>query len=325
MSLPLSNTHHPGAAIVQPACVSVVIPCYNHAHFLGEAIESALQQAYAHIEIVVVDDGSHDNTAAVAARYRGVRYIRQHNQGLAAARNTGLHHATGSYLVFLDADDRLDPHAVPTGIGYLETHPAWVFVSGHYRLIAADGSLLREWDAECVTHDHYAALLQRNYIGMHATVMYRRAPLEAIGGFDPALPACEDYDVYLRLARHHPVGCHNQIIADYRQHTTNMSRNAALMLRWVVTVLHAQRSSISGKRHLIAAYRAGIRSAQAYYGRKVITNVYTQLAAHHWSAALRDMQVLLRYYPCGFLRFWWSFPVAIVRRLRAMPPSTERA
>ena len=91
----------------EAALVSVVIPCYNQAHFLGEAIESVLAQTYPHLEIVVVDDGSTDNTGEVAARYPGVRYVRQENQGLAAARNTGLRHSSGDYLVFLDADDRL--------------------------------------------------------------------------------------------------------------------------------------------------------------------------------------------------------------------------
>src|SRR3712207_4601210 len=103
--------------------VSIVIPCYNQAHFLGEAIESVLAQTYPHFEVVVVDDGSTDNTEAVAARYPGVRCIRQENQGLAAARNTGIRRSNGSYLVFLDADDRLLPNALEVGLKHLKEHP----------------------------------------------------------------------------------------------------------------------------------------------------------------------------------------------------------
>src|SRR5690349_15716190 len=92
--------------------VSIIIRCYNQGHFLGEAIDSALRQTYPHVEIIVIDDGSTDNTAEVVARYRGVRSIRQPNLGRCAAGNTGLGESRGEYLVFLDADDRLLPDAV---------------------------------------------------------------------------------------------------------------------------------------------------------------------------------------------------------------------
>ena len=96
--------------------VSVIITSYNQARFLSDAIESVLTQTYSQFEMVVVDDGSTDNASEVVARYPGVRYMRQDNQGLSAARNTGLRESNGAYLVFLDADDRLLP---------LLSKPAW--------------------------------------------------------------------------------------------------------------------------------------------------------------------------------------------------------
>jgi hypothetical protein len=84
--------------------VSVIIPCYNQAHYLGDALASVAAQTHGQHEVIVVDDGSTDNTVEVAARYPGVRYVRQDNAGLAAARNTGIQHSTGDRLVFLDAD-----------------------------------------------------------------------------------------------------------------------------------------------------------------------------------------------------------------------------
>ena len=93
--------------------VSVVIPCYRQAHFLPDAIESVLAQTYPHFEIIVVDDGSPDDTRAVAGRYPGVRCLRQRNRGLSAARNAGLAASIGTYVVFLDADDRLTPEPSP--------------------------------------------------------------------------------------------------------------------------------------------------------------------------------------------------------------------
>src|SRR6266480_1367400 len=123
--------------------VSVVIPCYNQAHFLGEAIESVMAQTYPHFEVVVVDDGSTDNIAAVVARYPGVRCFQQGNQGLSAARNTGLRHSIGECLVFLDADDRLMPRAIEVGLASLRDHPECAFVYGRSRFMAFDGSSFR--------------------------------------------------------------------------------------------------------------------------------------------------------------------------------------
>src|SRR5215213_4115846 len=122
--------------------VSVVIPCYNLAHFLGEAIESVLAQSYPNFEIIVVDDGSPDNTSEVAARYPGVRLVRQENQGLSGARNAGLARSEGEYVVFLDADDRLLPEALEAHLEHLKAHPECAFVSGRLKRIAADGSFL---------------------------------------------------------------------------------------------------------------------------------------------------------------------------------------
>src|SRR4029450_1113854 len=108
--------HRHATAAVPPPKVSVVIPCYRQAHFLTEAIASALRQSYSNLEIIVVDDGSPDNTEEVVRRFPGVRYIRQRNQGLAAARNAGVRASTGDFVIFLDADDRLVPGAVTSGM-----------------------------------------------------------------------------------------------------------------------------------------------------------------------------------------------------------------
>src|SRR5215212_9338337 len=122
--------------------VSVIIPCYNQAHFLGEAIESVLSQSYKNFEIIVVDDGSSDNTSEVASSYEEVRLVRQENRGLSAARNAGITHSEGEYLVFLDADDRLLPKALEAGLECFEAHPECALVAGHSKFIRADGSFI---------------------------------------------------------------------------------------------------------------------------------------------------------------------------------------
>src|SRR5215216_7819784 len=95
--------------------VSIVIPCYRQAHLLGDAIESALSQTYPRVEVVVVDDGSPDDPASVVARHPEVHFVQQANQGGSVARNAGLRASRGEYVVFLDGDDVLLPHAVDTG------------------------------------------------------------------------------------------------------------------------------------------------------------------------------------------------------------------
>jgi len=105
-----------GVSMPESGLVSAIIPCYNQAHFLHEAIESVLAQSYPNFEIILVNDGSTDSTADVVRRYSPVRYVYQENAGLSSARNTGLKKSRGEYVVFLDADDRLLPEALQVGV-----------------------------------------------------------------------------------------------------------------------------------------------------------------------------------------------------------------
>jgi glycosyltransferase involved in cell wall biosynthesis len=279
--------------------VTVIIPCYNHARFLGEAIQSVLEQTYRPVEIVVVDDGSSDDTVGVAGRYP-VRYVRQANQGLAAARNTGVRESGGEYLVFLDADDRLLPEAIDIGTRELETHPDCAFVAGRYRIIAVDGSAVSVPPPADLGSDHYRDLLARNHIGHCGTVMYRRHVVDTLGGFDTAWRAGEDYDLYLRVARRFPVTYHRHVIAEYRRYPTAMSKNARLMLRSVLGVLHAQRRYIRGRADYEEAYTQGIRFYQTRYGERLVEEVRANVRSHCWRDAIRGAVVLARYHPHAF-------------------------
>jgi glycosyltransferase involved in cell wall biosynthesis len=280
--------------------VSVIIPCYNQAHFLADALESVLAQTYANFEIVVINDGSSDNTAEVVAGYSSARYFEQGNKGLSAARNTGLRESRGNYLVFLDADDRLLPGAIEAGLDCFRSHPECAFVSGQYRSIGEDGTILAEATREWVQNEYYLALLRGNYIGMHATVVYRRLILEAIGGFNTALKACEDYDVYLRIARKFPVYSYEEIVAEYRQHHASMSRNYELMLRSALVVLGSQWDYVKDSKRHLEAYYAGQKTWRNYYGRNMITSVYHRFRAGQWNQGLQELLVLSRYDRAGF-------------------------
>jgi glycosyltransferase involved in cell wall biosynthesis len=283
--------------------VSVVVTCHNHGRFLRDAVESVRQQTFRDFEIVVVDDGSVDDTPTVVANLQGIHCIRQAHQGLPAARNTGWRASRGNYLVFLDADDRLLPDALQSGVDHVRAHPTAAFVSGHYVMIDADGVQGSMRDRPCVTSDHYGALLRSNYIGMHATVVYRRETLRQFGGFDPSLPACEDYDLYLRVARLAPVVCHPDLVAEYRWHGGNLSRNNALMLGSVLHVLRRQRRHVRGHARYEDAYREGLAYWRHAFGDSLLwetaRGVYTGAS---WFTTMRMLTILLRYYPGGLAR-----------------------
>jgi glycosyltransferase involved in cell wall biosynthesis len=288
--------------------VSVVIPCYNQGRFLAEAIASAGAQQGLVSEIVVVDDGSTDETSAVATRDGSVRYVRQERRGLSEARNSGWRASSGDYVVFLDADDRLLPGAAATGLETFRRWPQAAFVFGHYELIDERGAILPTWrelrvaddrtfttgDFELVlpngqragrspqphrVSDHYTAMLRRNYISMHAAVVYRRAVLEETGGFDPRLSALEDYELYLRVTRAHPVACHDKVVAQYRRHSAAMSRDTLNMLRMALFVLHEQRPYLAERPGAPEAYEAGLAFWKRHYGKQLVRSVPGLLAA----------------------------------------------
>ncbi|MEX0882819.1 MAG: glycosyltransferase family A protein, partial [Cyclobacteriaceae bacterium] len=134
--------------------VSIIIPCYNHGAYLSDAIESCLKQTYQAIEIIVVDDGSTDNTPEVAQLYPNVKYIYQENQGLSSARNTGIKRSKGGFLVFLDADDLLFEDAINCNIGHLLKEPEMAFVSGGHQVSTKDKSKVKVV-SDIVHSDHY--------------------------------------------------------------------------------------------------------------------------------------------------------------------------
>jgi hypothetical protein len=282
--------------------VSVVITCYKQSAFVAAAIESVLAQTYPAAEIIVVDDGSPDNTAAVVARYPTVQYVYQHNQNVSAARNNGLKHASGKYLAFLDGDDRLLPRALETGVKYLDTDPSLAFVAGKHRFICEAGLPLSVGEEQRhVTEDHYRELLRSNFIGCPATVMYRRDVLEAVGGFDTALNPTGDWDLYLRIAQRFPIHRHTEVVAEYRLHSGNTSRDLDLMLQCSIMVLSSQLRQIEGDKQAEALCKKGMKFQERMFRtEKMVAKLRTHARAKKWSAVTRDAASLLFYSPLVF-------------------------
>ncbi len=202
--------------------VSVIMPCYNAAAYVGEAVEDVLAQRYGAVELIVVDDGSTDGSADVVAGYGSpVHLIRQANAGCAAARNTGLAHATGRYVAFLDADDRWDPHFVETMVAAMTDDEASADLAycGWARFWGGLDTArpFIPHDLETSGRDKLAMMVQGCPFPIHA-VLVRRDRLEEVNGFDCRYPPAEDYHLWLRLAIRCRFRRVPKVMAYYRRH-----------------------------------------------------------------------------------------------------------
>jgi glycosyltransferase involved in cell wall biosynthesis len=211
--------------------VSVVIPTFNCADFVVEAIRSVLAQSYEHYEIIVVDDGSRDHTQAALEQFGNrVRYILQAPGGPSVARNRAILEARGELIAFLDADDLWRPTKLSRQVEYLNHHREAVLVYTDFTRGPHPGtnndSRLRAYRPRD-SADPFHALLEENFIAT-PTVVVRREALARSGLFDPTLRGSEDFDLWLRLAKirstTHHFGFIDEVLADVRQHESNTSR-----------------------------------------------------------------------------------------------------
>ncbi len=290
--------------------VSVIIPCYNGAAFLGDAIESVQLQSYPNIEIIVVDDGSTDNSFEIAQSFP-VRYIRMDHCGLCEARNRGILESKGAYIVFLDADDRLQKGGIEAGVRLLEQRTDCAMAVGDHIFVTEQGTWLANSRKECLQRFHYEALLRSNFVEMIASVLFRRTIFDQIGGFDPTLRVAEDYELYLRIAREYPVCCHSFVVAEYRIHGANASRNSELMLAMTLRVLERQITYVQDDAGRLIALRTGVRSWSRQYGRQLTLQLSRSVLPLRSDSFRRQLLLLMRHYPQG---------VAMLMLIRILPP-----
>lgn len=273
--------------------VTVVIPCHNQAHFLGAAVASVARQTWPHVETLVVDDGSSDDTAEVAVR-AGAVVLRQNRGGVGAARNRGLAVAHGDLVIFLDADDELEPDAVASGVALLDSQPSADMAARCCVLMDAAGRLLpTRCDLAEHTADLYAAWLARNLVWTPGAAVFRRAALAAIGGFPEDIGPAADYAVYLHFARHRHVAVDARPVVRYRQHASNMSRDAARMLEATLRVLAREAPHVPPQYRRVL--REGRRAWCTFYGEEIVQGLRADIRAGRLGAAqVRAAAVLLR-------------------------------
>lgn len=259
--------------------VSVVIPAHNYAHFLPDAIASALAQSWDWFEVVVVDDGSTDETPSVVARIPDgrVRYIHQDNAGLSAARNTGIREACHDFIAFLDADDAWQPEFLEAVMQQFAT------LGENFGLIAAATSRMdrsgQALAAPKFSFERAGELTVQDFClrnrPLSSSIVVRRAVFEKCGGFDTALRSSEDRDLWIRATT---VGFRfwflNQPLAAIRRHGGNMSKNAPRM-------------KANSRAVLLKAWRAGAVPKWTPFWLRAFSVHFFQIAWTHFDGGYR--------------------------------------
>jgi glycosyltransferase involved in cell wall biosynthesis len=243
--------------------VSVIIPTYNSADFLMEAIESVLDQTWGDFEIIVVDDGSTDGTPERVRRYDDkVRYFYKKNGGPSSARNMGVKQARGGYVAFLDSDDVWEPEKLRVQMHVVSEHPENKLVCTDSALMGRRGT--REGKLKRDLMGNLFPILYSNSFIRTSTVVMAKACFQTVGFFDERYRSAEDYDLWLRVAKRYPIAYIKQPLVRYRKHEDNVSLDKITLRHNALNVLraHYDRREISPR-----AYRIRMSNLHLYFGR----------------------------------------------------------
>ena len=300
------------------AGVSVVIAAYNQAAWLGHAIESVRAQSFEDWELVVVDDGSTDATREVASRHTAdgrIRYVHQARGERSAARNRGIAASSAPLVAFLDADDVWLPEKLAKQVTALAADPIAGLCYTPARFIDAAGRPLPiRKPPRAISGEVFARLMRGNVIIL-ASVLVRRRCLEEVGGFDTTLNACEDWDLWLRIARRWPIVVVDEELTLYRRHEANTAWREVLKgALAVVDKWYADPETVRGA----GLSREAVRALQYW------TNA-AAVAMERRSAALPLVADALREFPAAALSrsamatlATLVLPYAAVRTLRRL-------
>jgi len=251
--------------------VSVIIATYNRARLIAETLDSVLGQSFRDFEVILVDDGSTDNTREVVERYgTRVQYIYQSNRGPSAARNRGVRQATGAWISIQDSDDLSAPNHLSALHGYAGAHPnvGMIFANGaylggpeHKRNTIIPGSKSRSLANRGVQLED---IFDKSIVRLQAALISKTA-YEAVGGHDESLRICMDLDLSFRLLTNFPMAYIDEVVFSYRKHEGNIGRDEELRLTENIRVIEKLLRDYPHARTIIGERKIARRLAYRYY------------------------------------------------------------
>lgn len=228
--------------------VSVIIPAYNAEKYIAETIKSAIKQTYQPVEIIVVDDGSNDQTTDIAEQFGGiVKVIKQKNSGVSAARNHAAKIAKGNWLAFLDSDDIWLSNKLETQLKNINGN-LWSHTNSLYIGENQDGKTSRSDLSSQFGGEIFRYLLVDNFITT-STVVMEKSLFFRFGGFDEKMSAMEDWKLWLVIAQHEPIAYCSDILAKYRVYSGSTSRKARVVLPIHIDLINSIFSEDYTKKH----------------------------------------------------------------------------
>ena len=294
--------------------VTVVIPAYNARATIEATLHSVRRQTHATLEILVVDDGSTDESAALvelhATQDPRVRLIRQANAGVSAARNTGWREARGEFIAFVDADDLWTAGKTELQLAALiEGGPSMGLVYSWYVKIDLDDRVTYRGEGPRFAGRVLDALLVNNFVGNGSAVLVRRAALEKTGGFDPRLHANEDILFYCRVAEHYDFAVVQEYQIGYRQSPGTASTDLPHMLRTWIAVFDEMRAKYPEKAPVLQRGMQGYTRwlfRRAVHNRKPIAVLrLTAITARHFPMLAARM-CFLEVPSAAMGMLWWK-------------------
>lgn len=268
--------------------ISIVIPSYNRADFVVQTVESILKQSFSNYEIIVVDDGSTDNTSEVLKPYRSLpnfRYFLQENSGRSVSRNLGIKNSRGEWLLFLDSDDMLFENALSFLTDKKRNYPEVKMIGGTYVKIDEKNNLLadfkiKEGISEELVNTPYLSLINNYYLPMGSYIVHRDV-VNAGGEFDSDLEPCEDFDFCLRMARKGKLAYFKTPVAKFRQHGGNTAADLFYVTAIKVAHKHINETindaSVKNKNLIISEWKNFI--ANNFFNQSKFKNAFYNYAA----------------------------------------------
>ncbi len=250
--------------------VSVVIPTYNYAEYLPQAIESVLNQTFLDFEIVVVDDGSTDDTPSVVRQFGDrIRYVRQENRGNACARNRGMAEARGQWLCFLDADDLWEPRKLELQLNHMLRNNVKVSCAKGRRFYESGGS--EDFPPDPTDANLWTRLVaSQPFTSSHSGLMLHRSCFEEIGCFDESLKLSVDWDLFIRLANRYRIRTMSEPLVYHRKHSTNTTGNHELRLKMYLVCLEKHKQLFCIERGMRREWHESYGSRLLRFGRYLL-------------------------------------------------------